>query len=196
MRTKGLMRFFSILAALALWSTSAMATVVLDFRTGECTAAGSIDFDGTDVSGSDIAICALEVSGLGGADGVYTADATLTFDTGDSSLSITGTVDGLIIGPPVTLLSGTIGWFEYSNHGSNASFEASGEDTKGDELLKALSISQDVAWEFYGFTIEAANGKVISTDIVNTAVPVPAAVWLFGSGLIGLAGVARRRKAA
>jgi len=29
-----------------------------------------------------------------------------------------------------------------------------------------------------------------------SAVPVPAAVWLFGSGLIGLAGVARRRKAA
>ncbi|VAW68721.1 hypothetical protein MNBD_GAMMA09-1865 [hydrothermal vent metagenome] len=30
--------------------------------------------------------------------------------------------------------------------------------------------------------------------VVN-AVPVPAAVWLFGSGLLGLAGVARRRKA-
>ncbi len=31
---------------------------------------------------------------------------------------------------------------------------------------------------------------------LNTAVvPVPAAVWLFGSGLLGLAGVARRRKA-
>jgi hypothetical protein len=26
------------------------------------------------------------------------------------------------------------------------------------------------------------------------AVPVPAAVWLFGSGLIGLIGMARRRK--
>lgn len=29
-----------------------------------------------------------------------------------------------------------------------------------------------------------------------SAVPVPAAVWLFGSGLLGLAGIARRKKAA
>ncbi|MCP4042838.1 MAG: VPLPA-CTERM sorting domain-containing protein, partial [Gammaproteobacteria bacterium] len=27
-----------------------------------------------------------------------------------------------------------------------------------------------------------------------SAVPVPAAVWLFGSGLIGLLGVARRKR--
>jgi len=35
----------------------------------------------------------------------------------------------------------------------------------------------------------------ITVTSVVSAVPVPAAVWLFGSGLIGLAGVARRRKA-
>jgi len=34
----------------------------------------------------------------------------------------------------------------------------------------------------------------ITTDV--SAVPVPAAVWLFGSGLLGLIGVARRKKAA
>ncbi|HYQ73071.1 MAG TPA: VPLPA-CTERM sorting domain-containing protein, partial [Gammaproteobacteria bacterium] len=31
-------------------------------------------------------------------------------------------------------------------------------------------------------------------DNITAVVPVPAAVWLFGSGLLGLAGVARRRK--
>lgn len=34
------------------------------------------------------------------------------------------------------------------------------------------------------------------TGTIGSAVPVPAAAWLFGSGLLGLAGVARRRKAA
>jgi hypothetical protein len=33
-------------------------------------------------------------------------------------------------------------------------------------------------------------------DNVHAAVPVPAAVWLFGSGLLGMIGVARRKKAA
>ena len=32
-------------------------------------------------------------------------------------------------------------------------------------------------------------------NMVYSPVPVPAAVWFFGSGLIGLVGVARRKKA-
>lgn len=35
----------------------------------------------------------------------------------------------------------------------------------------------------------------VAVDIGATVIPVPAAVWLFGSGLLGLVGIARRRKA-
>jgi len=38
--------------------------------------------------------------------------------------------------------------------------------------------------------------EVSSFDAEISAVPVPAAVWLFGSGLLGLIGMARRKKAA
>ena len=40
------------------------------------------------------------------------------------------------------------------------------------------------------------DGTPLSLSITPSAVPVPAAVWLFGSGLVGLIGVARRRKLA
>ena len=39
-------------------------------------------------------------------------------------------------------------------------------------------------------------GQAPSFQGTVSAVPVPAAVWLFGSGLVGLAGIARRRKTA
>jgi hypothetical protein len=46
-----------------------------------------------------------------------------------------------------------------------------------------------LAWGYYDL-----EPLVISVDF-QTSIPIPAAIWLFGSGLIGLTGVARIRKA-
>ena len=35
----------------------------------------------------------------------------------------------------------------------------------------------------------------VEVDIITTVIPVPAAIWLFGSGLLSLVGMARRKKA-
>jgi len=49
----------------------------------------------------------------------------------------------------------------------------------------------------YQFAIEVSSGGfgVESVAIEVQTVPIPAAVWLFGSGLLGLLGIARRKKA-
>ena len=65
-----------------------------------------------------------------------------------------------------------------------------------------LLIVQDMVGDTLSFGFGAVstnnNGSGVFYDNLSFArvapVPVPAAVWLFGSGLLGLVGVARRRK--
>lgn len=47
---------------------------------------------------------------------------------------------------------------------------------------------------FAGWTAEWFLTGTGATSGAHTVVPVPAAVWLFGSGLLGLVGIARRKK--
>ncbi len=60
-------------------------------------------------------------------------------------------------------------------------------------ILKATTVNNVSAAlvdkNFAGFSITASSGEVVPPS----AVPVPAAAWLFGSGLVGLVGVSRRR---
>jgi len=67
------------------------------------------------------------------------------------------------------------------------------------------ALNTSLAWYFLFPTgsqdvgIKSATGSyawaVHAGDVGASAVPVPTAVWLFGSGLLGLIGVARRKKA-
>ena len=45
------------------------------------------------------------------------------------------------------------------------------------------------------FSLSAGDSVAFTSNFDVTPVPVPAALWLFGSGLLGLAGVARRKSA-
>ncbi|MFK5950981.1 MAG: VPLPA-CTERM sorting domain-containing protein [Methylococcales bacterium] len=47
---------------------------------------------------------------------------------------------------------------------------------------------------FSAVTLTAQNPTFIGTSVNISAIPLPAAAWLFASGLLGLAGFSRRRK--
>jgi hypothetical protein len=179
---------------------NAAAALVMDFGTGLGTGGTiSVDLNGTDVTGTNIFIGALNVEGAAVNNGAFTVNALLNFSTAANTISLVGTVTALGLSTTQTLLSGSFNTNDWSfiNSGGAEVFSGAGVDTKSAELLTALGAPTNTAFEFFAFSLQSVNGNVLSSDIINTAVvPVPAAVWLFGSGLLGMAGIARRKKAA
>jgi len=58
----------------------------------------------------------------------------------------------------------------------------------------SLGLAADTPFPGIRGYLDIGSGNSMHVTSVS-AVPVPAAVWLFGSGLIGLAGFAKRKKA-
>lgn len=65
--------------------------------------------------------------------------------------------------------------------------------TDGNPATGTGDVSGKIVFDLMGGELNLISGYVDSYGSAD-AVPVPAAVWLFGSGLIGLIGVARRKK--
>lgn len=69
----------------------------------------------------------------------------------------------------------------------------------GDYFIAGLAQANAVIQLMHGYT-DGSAGQSAYFDyyltLTPTAVPVPAAAWLFGSGLLGLVGVARRKRLA
>jgi hypothetical protein len=62
------------------------------------------------------------------------------------------------------------------------------------DLLTLALLGDGLGWQLDYLTDEIGSLDVARLSVVS-AVPVPAAVWLFGSGFLGLVGIARRKKA-
>ncbi len=154
--------------------------------------------------------------------GVYHFDSSAGL-TGNLKLNAQGKSDALFvfqIGSTLTTASSST--VTLLNPGSNEGvfWQVGSSATLGDSsafqgnILALTSISMDPFANISCGRALARNGavtmananKVSSTGVANcgsglngstspSAVPVPAAVWLFGSGLLGLVGVSRRRKA-
>ena len=115
---------------------------------------------------------------------------TWTFDDGSGPYTYTFTVGANQVG--ATMLFdwstssniGVVNVWDVTSSASGTTYTST--DWDGDGILGGKMINGP----FAGFS---ANFNMVEAP---AAVPVPAAVWLFGSGLVGLVGVARRKKKA
>jgi hypothetical protein len=131
----------------------------------------------------------LEVTFAGVLDGANTDNQLLgSFTLNATSGAITSSAlansaDGSAIA--VFALTGPATLMTVDNFGQNNGTWTGGEQPPGDS-----SIHYVIAHNAFGST----TGSFVFAGI-ETIVPVPAAAWLFGSALIGLAGIGRQRRA-
>ncbi len=77
----------------------------------------------------------------------------------------------------------------------SSGFSQSGKSTELFQLPGAIENYQLTPDSFiYGAEDIGTPGAAGSSELPVSTVPVPAAIWLFGSGLIGLCGIGKRRK--
>lgn len=111
------------------------------------------------------------------------------------SMSISGTVAGLGINSPTTLMSATLTKFDSKFDGAYIGFNTKNIvcDPRINAYVGGCSTSESVIFKLENNFTFSGKGWT-SKGMALTSVPIPAAAWLFGSGLLGLAGIARRKK--
>jgi len=133
------------------------------------------------------------------SDSALTASIGTAVGTGSLSATAFNGFDGGLIG--------TIGWnFDATAEGNGLTDTITSFIDKNYATSSAGYVANSTTGNYSSLTLWGADGNYnvntgmfdttttsMGVDLVVTFVPVPAAVWLFGSGLIGLVTVARRR---
>lgn len=79
---------------------------------------------------------------------------------------------------------------------SPASFYNVLANTSASSTINGISHGATATTTYAGYWFLSSTGALSYDILATSAVPVPAAVWLFGSGLLGMFGVGRRRRQA
>lgn len=130
----------------------------------------------------------MDVKSLGGFD---VAEAWIT----STPLAVVmGTADVLASGGPFSISTGgDVNSLFSSPVDADGDFVDSGMHLGFEDNMDAPTSTVTFAYiQAYGTTLADAEGEFLGSAGI---VPVPAAVWLFGSGLLGMIGIARRKKA-
>jgi hypothetical protein len=183
-----LMRYFLAAVLLTICATSANASIIYNVnRTIDAgSVTGFIETDGTlgTLGSANITnwILTITAPNIGGG-----TPSVIDFATSSASL---------IGGTAVTATSDQI-LFDFSPTGAGYMFMAGSDywclDT-GIATCTGVGVGEHIGFPDYGGNV-AQTTTYSSSTVIATVVPVPAAVWLFGSGLACLIGAARRNKA-
>jgi len=222
MNTKNIVTYFCFLGFLALGSSSSFAACPdpnANPPSNGCSLPGLVSgsfpyFD----QGADIKVKnnkqgemqKLKATYMKGSASSLLFDPNDTFDISKTSLKLHAKVkkNGLVKGH--VKIQGKIADLDINNKKPLMKAKLSGEwDVSGDGLLIGFNTKDIVchkkidayasctsAESVYLALADAIDSKkhLKTTGTAVTTVPVPAAVWLFASGLLGLAGMARRRR--
>lgn len=104
---------------------------------------------------------------------------------------------GLSMGPNGTITIGSGAWGDTHGGGSGSTTEYGiGPDSAGIGLNVPVNVYAYTGNGSPGFAQSYSLGQValLSDGTLESVVPLPAAIWLVGSGLLGLAGVNKRRR--